>query len=131
MVEESQRRYENGQTFGPNEAMKHLTYLRHTVKDENGALWLAVHSSVPQQQIVRGFSSSRKKALLDRKNKKHIRSGLLRYKSRRYAQPTLNYVGRSRSRSLPSPRLLDISGWMVLSPSPPLLPLLRRIPYTW
>ena len=95
MVEESQRRYENGQTFGPNEASKYLTYLRHTVKDENGALWLAVHSSVPQQQIVRGFSSSRKKALLDRKNKKHIRSGLLRYKSRRYAQPTLNYVGRA------------------------------------
>lgn len=95
MVEESQRRYENGQTFGPNEASKHLTHLRHTVKDENGALWLAVHSSVPQQQIVRGFSSSRKKALLDRKNKKHIRSGLLRYKSRRYAQPTLNYVGRA------------------------------------
>ena len=63
MVEESQRRYKNGQTFGPNEAMKHLTHLRHTVKDENGVLWLAAHSSVPQQQIVRGFSSSRKKAL--------------------------------------------------------------------
>lgn len=86
MVEESQRRYKNGQTFGPNEAMKHLTHLRHTVKDENGALWLAVHSSVPQQQIVRGFSSSRKKALLDRKNKKRVNSGLPRYKSRRHAQ---------------------------------------------
>lgn len=95
MVEESQRRHENGQTLGPNEASKYLTYLRHTVKDENGVFWLAEYSSVPQQQIVRGFSSSRKKALLDRKNKKHIRSGLPRYKSRRYAQPTLNYVGRA------------------------------------
>ena len=93
MVEESQRRYENGQTFGPNEASKYLTYLRHTVKDENGVLWLAEHSSVPQQQIVRCFSASRKKALLDRKNKKYVRSELPRYKSRRHAQPTLNYVG--------------------------------------
>lgn len=93
MVEESQRRYENGQTFGPNEAMKHLTYLRHTVKDENGVLWLSVHSSKPQQQIVRDFSASRKKALLDRKNKKRVRRGLPGYKSRRRAQPTLNYNG--------------------------------------
>lgn len=103
MVEESQRRYENGQTFGPNEAAKHLTHLRHTVKDENGVLWLAAHSSVPQQQIVRGFSSSRKKALLDRKNKKRVNSGLPRYKSRRHAQPTLNYVGHAFG-------LVEISG---------------------
>lgn len=97
MVEESQRRYKNGQTFGPNEAMKHLTYLRHTVKDENGALWLAAHSSVSQQQAVRDFSANRKKALLDRKNKKQVRRGLPDYKSRHRAQPTLNYViGRFR-----------------------------------
>lgn len=91
MIEESQRRHKNGQTFGPNEAAKHLTHLRHTVKDENGVLWLAAHSSVPQQQIVRDFSTSRKKALLDRKNKKRVRRGLPGYKSRRHAQPTLNY----------------------------------------
>lgn len=91
MVEESQRRYENGQTFGPNDALKHLTYLRHTVKDENGVLWLSMCSSVPQQQIVRDFSASRKKALLGRKNKKQVRRGLPGYKSRRHAQPTLNY----------------------------------------
>ena len=103
MVEESQRRYKNGQTFGPNEASKHLTHLRHTVKDENGVLWLAAHSSVPQQQIVRGFGSSRKKALLDRKNKKRVNSGLPRYKSRRHAQPTLNYVGHAFG-------LVEISG---------------------
>ena len=97
MVEESQRRYKNGQTFGPNEAMKHLTYLRHTVKDENGVLWLAAHSSVSQQQAVRDFSANRKKALLDRKNKKQVRRGLPDYKSRHRAQPTLNYViGRFR-----------------------------------
>lgn len=97
MVEESQRRHKNGQTFGPNEAMKHLTHLRHTVKDENGVLWLAAHSSVSQQQAVRDFSASRKKALLDRKNKKQVRRGLPDYKSRRRAQPTLNYViGRFR-----------------------------------
>lgn len=91
MVEESQRRHKSGQTFGPNEALKHLTYLRHTVKDESGVLWLSMCSSVPQQQIVRDFSASRKKALLDRKNKKQVRRGLPGYKSRRHAQPTLNY----------------------------------------
>ena len=97
MVEESQRRHKNGQTFGPNEAAKHLTHLRHTVKDENGVLWLSTYSSVLQQQIVRAFSASRKKALLDRKNKKRARRGLPGYKSRRHALPTLNYViGRFR-----------------------------------
>lgn len=93
MVEESKRRYEKGQTFGPNDASKHLTHLRHTVKDENGVLWLSARSSVPQQQIVRDFSASRKKALLDRKNKKRTRSGLPNYKSRRNTQPSLNYCG--------------------------------------
>ena len=93
MVEESQRRYENGQTFGPNEASKYLTYLRHTVKDENGVLWLSAYSSKPQQQTVRDFSASRKKALLDRKNKERVRRGLPGYKSRRRAQLTLNYNG--------------------------------------
>lgn len=93
MVEESKRRYEKGQTFGPNDASKHLTHLRHTVKDENGVLWLSARSSVPQQQIVRDFSASRKKALLDRKNKKRARSGLPNYKSRRNTQPSLNYCG--------------------------------------
>ena len=34
MVEESKRRYEKGQTFGPNDASKHLAHLGHTVKDE-------------------------------------------------------------------------------------------------
>lgn len=92
MVEESQRRYKDGQTFGPSEALRHVTHLRHTVKDENGILWFAAHSSVLQQQIVRNFSFSRKKALLDRKNKKRVRSGLPRYKSRHRAQSTLNYI---------------------------------------
>lgn len=92
MVEESQRRHKDGQTFGPNEAAKHLTHLRHTVKDENGVLWLSTYSSVLQQQIVRDFSVSRKKALLDRKNKKRVRRGLPGYKSRHRALPTLNYV---------------------------------------
>lgn len=92
MVEESQRRHKNGQTFGPNEALKHLTHLRHTVKDENDILWLSMRSSVPQRQTVRDFSASRKKALLDRKNKKRVHRGLPDYKSRRSAQPTLNYV---------------------------------------
>lgn len=91
MVEESQRRYKNGQTFGPNEAAKHLTHLRHTVMDKDGNHWLSERSSVPQQQIVRDFSASRKKALLDRKNKKRARSGLPDYKSRHHTQPTLNY----------------------------------------
>ena len=95
MVEESQRRYKNGQTFGPNEAAKHLTHLRHTVTDDDGNLWLAALSSVPQQQIVRDFSASRKRALLDRKNKKRVSSGLPKYKSRRNTRPTLNYCGKA------------------------------------
>ena len=92
MVEESQRRHKNGQTFGPNEAAKHL---RRTVTDDDGNLWLAALSSVPQQQIVRDFSASRKKALLDRKNKKRVSSGLPKYKSRRNTQPTLSYCGKA------------------------------------
>lgn len=103
MVEESQRRYKDGQAFGPSEALRHVTHLRHTVKDENGILWLAAHSSVLQQQIVRNFSVSRKKALLDRKNKKRVRSGLPRYKSRHRAQPTLNYI-------IGGFRLVDVGG---------------------
>lgn len=103
MVEESQRRYKSGQTFGPNEAAKHLTHLRHTVADDDGNLWLAALSSVPQQQIVRDFSASRKKALLDRKNKKRVSSGLPKYKSSRNTQPTLNYCGNAF-------KLLEIDG---------------------
>lgn len=119
MVEESQRRHENGQTFGPNEAAKHLTYLRHTVKDENGVLWLGARPSVPQQQIVRDFSVSRKKALLDRKNKKRVCSGLPNYKSRRYAQPTLNYSANGF-------RLVEIGGVLRLK-----LPRGTLIPVVW
>ena len=63
--------------------------------DDDGNLWLAALSSVPQQQIVRDFSASRKKTLLDRKNKKRVSSGLPKYKSRRNTQPTLNYCGNA------------------------------------
>lgn len=91
MVEESQCRHKDGRTFGPNEAAKHLTHLRQSVRDRNGVLWLSEHSSVPQQQTVRDFSASRRKALLDRKNRKRVRRGLPDYKSRHHAQPTLNY----------------------------------------
>lgn len=124
MVEESQRRHENGQTFGPNEASKHLTHLRNTVKDENGVLWLGARPSVPQQQIVRDFSASRKKALLDRKNKKQVRRGLPDYKSRRYAQPTLNYSANGF-------KLVEIDGALRLKlPRGILIPVVwsRRLP---
>ncbi|RZB18837.1 transposase [Streptomyces sp. F001] len=58
--------------------------------------WLAKGSSVPQQQIIRDFGTSRAKALKDIKERLpvHRRAGMPQYKKKREALPTLNYTRR-------------------------------------
>ena len=82
-------------TFGYSAQDKFLTQLRATTCDQTtGERWLAAGSSVAQQQTVRDFDKSRRKALLDRKN--HIpatrRSGLPRFKSRHTDSVSMNYT---------------------------------------
>lgn len=96
MVDESKARYElnRGETFGDRQAQKYLTVLRAYTIDRNGVKWLARHSCVPQQQIVRDYSKARKKALLDRLDKTipaSRKAGMPGHKSRKAALPTLNY----------------------------------------
>ena len=92
MVDESQTRYERGETFGPAQAQKYLTFLRRSKTDKDGNKWLAEHSCVPQQQIVRDYSKSRGKAVSDRKaSSKKRKAGLPKHKSRKIALPSLNY----------------------------------------
>mgnify|MGYP003369119476 CR=1 FL=1 len=85
MVDESQARYERGETFGAAQSQKYLTLLRHCKTDGDGNKWLAEHSCVPQQQIVRDYSQSRRRAVSDRK------TGMPRHKSRKNTLPSLNY----------------------------------------
>lgn len=92
MVDESQARYERGETFGAAQAQKYLTFLRASKTDKDGGKWLAAHSCVPQQQIVRDYSQSRGKAVSDRKTSSRKRkAGMPRHKSRKTALPSLNY----------------------------------------
>lgn len=94
MVDESKNRYGRNEEFGDKQAQKHLTALRAATVDGNGVRWLAQHSCVPQQQTVRDYSKARKKALLDRLDKTipaARKAGMPGYKSRKTAQPTLNY----------------------------------------
>jgi putative transposase len=92
MVDESQARYERGETFGAAQAQKHLTFLRASRTDGNGNKWLAEHSCVPQQQIVRDYSQARGKAVSDRKSPTRKRkAGMPRHKSRKTTLPSLNY----------------------------------------
>ena len=91
-------------TFGYADQNKFLTQLRQatsgpSVDAVTGLNWLAEGSSVSQQQAVRDFAKSRKKALLDRKNRISVgqRHGLPRFKSRRTSLPTLNYTRRGFS----------------------------------
>jgi putative transposase len=106
LVTESKDRYLNdpGSTFGYAEQDKFLTSLRNAttgavIDSATGTNWLSEGSSVAQQQLVRDFSKSRKKALLDRKNKITAtkRHGLPRYKKRDKALPNLNYTRRGFS----------------------------------
>jgi putative transposase len=59
--------------------------------------WLAIGSSVTQQQTIRDFGLARAKALKDRNDKKlspRQRRGMPKFKSKHRAAPTLNYTLR-------------------------------------
>ncbi|MEV6108507.1 transposase [Streptomyces sp. NPDC051940] len=61
-----------------------------------GSPWLAEGASVPQQQTIRDFGTSRAKALKDVKDRLPMRrrAGMPGYKKKRQALPTLNYTRR-------------------------------------
>lgn len=58
--------------------------------------WLAEGASVPQQQVIRDFSTARAKALKDVKDRLPVRrrAGMPRWKSKRDARLSLNYTRR-------------------------------------
>ncbi|MFE4052988.1 RNA-guided endonuclease InsQ/TnpB family protein [Streptomyces sp. YIM B13518] len=77
-------------TCGPARLDKMLTEAR-------GAMtWLRQGASVPQQQTIRDFATSRAKAMKDIKAKLPVqqRAGMPRIKRKRDALPTLNYTVR-------------------------------------
>ncbi|MGW5674227.1 RNA-guided endonuclease InsQ/TnpB family protein [Streptomyces sp. NPDC003860] len=77
-------------TCGPAQLDKMLTRAREA------APWLREGSSVPQQQIIRDFGTSRAKAHKDIKDRLPMarRAGMPRWKKKREALPTLNYTRR-------------------------------------
>ncbi|MET8694751.1 transposase [Streptomyces bauhiniae] len=77
-------------TCGPAQLDKMLTEARTAMA------WLREGSSVPQQQTIRDFGTSRAKALKDVKAKLPMRqrAGMPRIKRKRDALPTLNYTQR-------------------------------------
>lgn len=77
-------------TCGPAHLDKMLTQARQTTP------WLAEGASVPQQQFIRDFGTSRAKALGDIKARLPMRqrAGMPRYKKKREADPSLNYTRR-------------------------------------
>ncbi|MFF7716192.1 RNA-guided endonuclease TnpB family protein [Streptomyces sp. NPDC007988] len=77
-------------TCGPAQLDKMLTEAR------NAMAWLREGASVPQQQTIRDFATSRAKALKDIKAKLPLRqrAGMPRIKRKRDALPTLNYTTR-------------------------------------
>ncbi|MEV8100510.1 transposase [Kitasatospora sp. NPDC085879] len=81
---------ENKRTCGPADLDKLLTEAR-------GAMaWLRAGASVPQQQTIRDFATSRTKALKDIKAKLPVkqRAGLPKPKRKRDSRPSLNYTRR-------------------------------------
>jgi putative transposase len=85
--------------FGYAAQDKFLTHLRATTRDDDGVAWLAVGSSVAQQQTVRDFSAARSKALQDRKARIPVtrRRGLPRFKKRDVASSSMNFTARGFS----------------------------------
>ncbi|MDT0470037.1 RNA-guided endonuclease InsQ/TnpB family protein [Streptomyces gibsoniae] len=77
-------------TCGPAQLDKMLTEARRVTP------WLAEGASVPQQQVIRDFATSRAKALKDIKDRvaTHRRVGMPRWKKKRQARPSLNYTRR-------------------------------------
>ncbi|MGW5465763.1 RNA-guided endonuclease InsQ/TnpB family protein, partial [Streptomyces sp. NPDC003996] len=77
-------------TCGPGQLDKMLTEARRV------SPWLAEGASVPQQQVIRDFATSRAKALKDIKDRlpQQRRAGMPRWKKKREARPSLNYTRR-------------------------------------
>ncbi|MGI5508385.1 RNA-guided endonuclease InsQ/TnpB family protein [Streptomyces sp. CA-106131] len=77
-------------TCGPARLDKMLTQARRVTP------WLAQGASVPQQQVVRDFATSRAKGLGDIKARLPMRqrAGMPRWKKKREADPSLNYTRR-------------------------------------
>jgi putative transposase len=77
-------------TCGPAQLDKMLTEAR------TRTAWLREGSSVPQQQLIRDFGTSRAKALKDIKAGLPMwqRAGMPKYKKKREALPSLNYTKR-------------------------------------
>ncbi|WUD71829.1 transposase [Streptomyces sp. NBC_00510] len=77
-------------TCGPAQLDKLLTEARRSMA------WLREGSSVPQQQVIRDFATSRAKALKDITARLPMRqrAGMPRIKRKREAAPSLNYTRR-------------------------------------
>jgi putative transposase len=75
---------------GPAQLDKMLTEARGV------SPWLAEGASVPQQQVIRDFATSRAKALKDIEDRlpQQRRAGMPRFKKKREARPSLNYTKR-------------------------------------
>ncbi|MFI6358092.1 RNA-guided endonuclease InsQ/TnpB family protein [Streptomyces sp. NPDC050743] len=77
-------------TCGPGQLDKMLTEARGATP------WLAEGASVPQQQVIRDFATSRAKALKDIGDRlpQQRRAQMPRWKKKREARPSLNYTRR-------------------------------------
>ncbi|PZT75600.1 RNA-guided endonuclease InsQ/TnpB family protein [Streptomyces sp. AC1-42W] len=77
-------------TCGPVRLDRLLTEARQSMS------WLRAGASVPQQQVVRDFATSRAKAVKDIEARVPVRrrAGMPRMKRKRDARPTLNYTRR-------------------------------------
>ncbi|MEU5541965.1 transposase [Streptomyces sioyaensis] len=86
----SKKAYAKGEKCGPARLDKMLTEARTRMA------WLRAGSSVPQQQLVRDFATSRAKALKDIKGRLPMRqrAGMPKYKKKHRAGPSLNYTQR-------------------------------------
>ncbi|MGW3297215.1 RNA-guided endonuclease InsQ/TnpB family protein [Streptomyces xiamenensis] len=86
----SMKAHSQGEACGPGELDKMLTRAR------SASPWLRAGSSVPQQQIIRDFATSRAKALKDIRAglPQRQRAGMPKYKKKHAADPSLNYTRR-------------------------------------
>lgn len=89
-VAESMAAHLAGEKCGPAGLDKSLTGWRA------GREWLREGASVPQQQAIRDFATSRAKAMKDIKARLPVRqrAGMPRFKKKDLADPTLNYTRR-------------------------------------
>jgi putative transposase len=89
-VARSKKAHTEDEKCGPARLDKMLTQARTA----NG--WLREGSSVPQQQLIRDFGTSRAKALKDIKARLPMRqrAGMPKYKKKHAADTTLNYTQR-------------------------------------